>query len=137
MNIEFEKALQYIDLGNYDKAVNCLNAAIAKEEDEDNMIAATEYRCVLGELYVNMGLEVQARDELSAVVEFCDEHNLLSQQRFIAKSYLNAYDGIPLPEELGARKKEEKFVRPGDMPIVPKPVQNKAFINQQMRKNRR
>ncbi|MGN0686696.1 MAG: hypothetical protein ACI4KA_01155 [Oscillospiraceae bacterium] len=134
MNIEFEKALQYIDLGNYNKAIQSLNNAIMEEEDAGNDSEAVKIRCVLGELYVNLGMEAQARDVLTSVVEYCDEHHTHEQQRFIAKSYLNAYDGVPLPKELSHEKPIE---RPGDMPIIPKPVQNKAFINRQMNKKHR
>lgn len=136
MNIEFEKALQYIDLGNYDKAIIALNTAIMQEEDAENESAAAEYRCVLGELYVNLGMEAQARDELTSVVEYCDRTHTLDKQRVIAKAFLNAYDGIPLPGE-DPSAHEEKFVRPGDMPLVPKPVQDKAFISKQMSKKHR
>ena len=136
MNIEFEKALKFIDLGNYDKAIQALETAIRQAEEEKDDISATEYRCVLGELYVNLEMEEQARETLTSVVEFCDERNVLSKQRIIAKAYLNAYDGIPLPEELKNRS-NKKPARPGNMPLVPKPVQNKAFISKQMSKKHR
>lgn len=138
MNIEFEKALQYIDLGNYEKAIRALETAIMQEEDAENMDEATKYRCVLGELYVNLGMEAQARDELSTVVEYCDKTSTLNEQRTIAKAYINAYDGIPLPKEMRrGDESEKKITRPGDMPLVPKPMQNKAFINKQMSKKHR
>ena len=133
MNVEFEKALQYINLGKYDKAIESLNTAITKEEDEGNNTTATEYRCVLGELYVELEMEEQARTELTAVVNFCNEHNVLDKQRMIATAYLNAYNGIPLPKEMRAKKTE----RPGYMSMVPKPAQNKAFITKQMSKKHR
>ena len=136
MNVEFEKALGYIDIENYDKAIESLNAAIMKEEDAGDEIAATQYRCVLGELYANLGMEAPARDELNTVIDFCDEHHVLDQQRNIAKAYLNAFDGIPLPTEVSERN-SRNGQRPGDMPLVPKPMQNKAFITRQMNKKRR
>lgn len=139
MNVEFEKALKYIDLENYDKAIASLNTAIMQEEDADNEADATKYRCVLGELYVSLDMEAQARDELTTVVEYCDKTNTLEPQRRIAKAYLNAYDGIPLPADMMQREKSDakKAARPGDLPLIPKPMQNKAFITKQMSKKRR
>lgn len=139
MNVQFEAAKRYIDLENYDKAIAALSAAIMQEEDEGNFHDANGYRCVLGELYVQLGMEAQARDELTTVVEYCDEHNVMPEQRFIANAYLNAYDGIPLPKSLRGEPEDKQSAgkRPGFLPLVPKPVQNKAFIAKQMSKKRR
>ena len=138
MNVEFEKALQYINLGEYDKAIAALDTAIMQEEDAGNDTIATEYRCVLGELYVQLDMEIQARDELTTVVEYCDKNNVLEKQRKIAKAYLNAYDGIPLPKDLFSEEKPaKKSARPGHLPMVLKPTQDKAFIAKQMNKKRR
>ena len=139
MNVDFEAALQYIDRGNYEKALTLLDKAIMKEEDEGNYSTATEYRCVLGELYANLGMEMQARDELTSVIEYCNEHHVLDKQCNIAKAYINAFDGIPLPPEMLARNgaSKKKAEHPGNMPIVPKPMQNKLFIAKQMNKKRR
>ena len=135
MNIEFEKALGYIDTEAYEKAITSLNNAIMQEEDEDNLSTATEYRCVLGELCFRMGMEAQARDELNEVIRYCDETNTLAKQREIAKTLINAMDGI-LPE--GAQQEKPKAEeRPKHIPLVPKPVQDKAFITKQMNKKRR
>ncbi len=135
MNVEFEKALKYIDTESYEKAIACLNNAIMQEEDEDDLSAATEYRCVLGELYFRMGMEAQARDELNEVVRYCDETNTLSKQREIAKTFINAMDGI-LPEA-AKPEKPKADQHPKHIPLVPKPVQDKAFITKQMSKKRR
>ena len=54
-NINFEAALKYIDLGSYDKAVEKLKLAIDEESSKDNDTRATEYHCVLGELYAQLG----------------------------------------------------------------------------------
>lgn len=135
MNIEFQKALQYIDKESYEKAITCLNNAIMQEEDNDNLSTATEYRCVLGELYYQLGMEAQARDELNEVIFYCDEHNTLQKQREIAKTLVNAMDGILPPAP--AVEKPKAAQRPKHIPLVPKPVQDKAFITKQMSKKRR
>ena len=136
MNVEFEMALQYIDKQSYEKAIECLNNAIAKEEEKDNLSAATEYRCVLGELYYQLGMDPQAQDELAEVMRYCDETNTLTKQREIARTYINAMNGIMPPAPSVAKQVKAKKHH-SDLPIVPKPVQDKAFINRQMSKKRR
>ncbi len=127
MNIDFEAALKYIDLGNYEKAVEKLNTAIVAvgAETDEGM----EYRCVLGELYANMGMVNLSHDEFVKVMNYSEEHNTLVRQRTIAKTYLDAFAGnLPMPEK--------KIERPGDAPLVPKPRQNAAFIAKQTRKHK-
>ncbi len=136
MNVEFEKALQYIDKQSYEKAIECLNNAISKEEEKDNLSAATEYRCVLGELYYQLGMDLQAQDELTEVMKYCDETNTLTKQREIARTYINAINGI-LPPAPPVAQQAKAAKLPKDRPLVPKPVQDKAFINRQMSKKRR
>lgn len=133
-NINFEAALKYIDLGSYDKAVEKLKLAIDEESSKDNDTRATEYHCVLGELYAQLGKEDEAREEFTQVIQFADENNVLATQRSIAKTYINAFYGLipPAPE---ASNETEK--RPGYVPLVPKPVQNKGFISRQMNKKHR
>ena len=132
-NINFEAALKYIDLGSYDKAVEKLNAAIDEENSSNNESRAVEYRCVLGELYAQLGKKDEARDQFNQVIEYADENSVLAKQRTIAKTYIDAYDGlIKVPTADNAADK-----RPGDIPLVPKPVQNKGFISRQMNKKHR
>ena len=130
MNIDFEAALRYIDLGSYDKAIDSLKAAINKEIEKENDADATQYRCVLGELLANLGRKEEAREEFEQVLDFCDQTFILQKQRAIALAYLNAFDGIiteaPQPER-----------RPGDVPLIPKPRQDKGFITRQSRRNRK
>lgn len=140
MNIEFQKALQYIDKESYDKAIESLNIAITQEEDADDLALATEYRCVLGELYFNLNMDAQAIDELTEVMRYCDETNTLPKQREIAKTYINAINGIypqEVHEQAEVMAKTQTAKRPKDMPLVPKPMQNKAFITKQMSKKHR
>ena len=132
-NLNYEAALKYIDLGSYDKAVEKLKLAI-EESSKDNDIRATEYRCVLGELFAQLGKEEEAREEFTQVIQFADENNVLATQRSIAKTYINAFDGL-IPPAPAASNETEK--RPGDVPLVPKPVQNKGFISRQMNKKHR
>ena len=141
MNIEFQKALQYIDKEAYEKAIESLNIAITQEEEADNLSTATEYRCVLGELYYQLQMDAQALDELGEVIRYCDETNTLTKQREIARTYINAINGI-LPQEIkdkaeAAAKADAQAKRSKSMPLVPKPVQDKAFITKQMSKKRR
>ncbi len=129
MNIDFEAALKYIDLGSYDKAIEKLRSAIDKEKD--NPETAAQYRCVLGELFANLGRKDESRAELEQVLDYCDETHTLEKQRAIAQTYIDAFDGkIAHPAAQPAK-------RPGDVPLVPKPRQDKGFINRQSRKNHR
>ena len=130
MNMDFEAALKYIDLGSYDKAIEKLNSAIAKEDESDKGVA-TQYRCVLGELLVKLGRAEESRTEFDKVLAYCEETHTLQQQKVIAQTYIDAMDGkLPAPEQPSAK-------RPGDVPLVPKPVQNKGFISRQMSKKHR
>lgn len=133
-NLNYEAALKYIDLGSYDKAVEKLKLAIDEESSKDNDIRATEYRCVLGELFAQLGKEEEAREEFTQVIQFADENSTLDTQRSIAQTYINAFEGLlpPIPSA-----NTEPANRPGDVPLVPKPVQNKGFISRQMNKKHR
>ena len=133
-NLNYEAALKYIDLGSYDKAVEKLNLAIDEESSKDNDIRATEYRCVLGELFAQLGKEDEAREEFTQVIQFADENSTLDTQRSIAQTYINAFEGLlpPIPSA-----NTEPANRPGDVPLVPMPVQNKGFISRQMNKKHR
>ena len=133
-NINFEAALKYIDLGSYDKAVEKLKLAIDEESSKDNDTRATEYHCVLGEHYAQLGKEDEAREEFTQVIQFADENSTLDTQRSIAQTYINAFEGLlpPIPSA-----NTEPANRPGDVPLVPKPVQNKGFISRQMNKKHR
>ena len=107
-NINFEAALKYIDLGSYDKAVEKLKLAIDEESSKDK--------------------------EFTQVIQFADENSTLDTQRSIAQTYINAFEGLlpPIPSA-----NTEPANRPGDVPLVPKPVQNKGFISRQMNKKHR
>ncbi len=89
MNISFEVALQLINLGSYDKAVERLNEAIAQETENKNESAATEYRCVLAELLANLGKKDEANEEFVKVVSYCIKTGSLPKQREIAEGYLS------------------------------------------------
>lgn len=131
MNIEFEAALKYIDLGNYDKAIEGINSAIARETEKGNLSDAAQFRCVLGELYANLGKVEDSTREFEQVLDYCDETSTLQQQRKIAQTYLDAFSGkLPMPAA------PERMKRPGDVPLVPKPRQNAAFIAKQSRRHK-
>lgn len=133
INVNVSAALKYIDLGNEEKAIELLQLAISQEAEKGDETAATEYRCVLGEYYANLGQSENARDLFNQVVNFCDETHTLGKQRDIAQTYLDIMDGKIDPAELEAANKAK---RNPSVPLVPKPVQNKAFIAKQMNKRK-
>lgn len=125
MNVYFEAALRYIDLGSYDKAIEKLKTAIDMESKDPE--TQTQYRCVLGELYANLHMVEESREEFNKVLDYCQESHTLQKQKAIAQTYIDAFDGkLKMPEE--------KQKRPGDAPLVPKPRQNAAFIAKQARR---
>lgn len=131
MNIDFEAALQYIDLGSYEKAIDKLKSAISKETEKGDITTATEYRCVLGELYANLHMIEESTDEFNQVLDFCDENFTLQKQREIAQTYIDIFNG-KVPASLA----NERVKRLGDVPLVPKPRQDTAFIAKQSRKHK-
>ena len=88
MNVNFEIALQYINLGSYEKAEKELKTAIAAETEKQNLSAATEYRCVLGELLANLGRKKDSNEQFKQVVEYCKKTGELKKQREIAEGFL-------------------------------------------------
>lgn len=127
--MDFEAALKYIDLGSYDKAIEKLNSAI--EQESGNQDTAIQYRCVLGELHANLGHGEESRAEFEKVLEYCEETHTLQKQKVIAQTYIDAMDGkLEMPKQPAQK-------RPGDVPVVPKPVQNKGFISRQMNRKHR
>ncbi len=145
MNVNFEKAVRYIDLGSYTKAVDALNAAINEANEAGNAREAIQYKCVLGELYAQLEIEAHAKAVLQEVVAYCDENRCLHEQREIAQKYLIAYETGTIDKVLNeepapapaARPEAKKAERPGYVPLVPKPTQDKSFITKQMSKKRR
>ena len=124
-NPNFNLALEYINAGNYEKAVAklevCINDAIAA----DNVSESMQARCVLGELYANIGKKGEAIDHFTQVVKYCTDTGLLRTQGQIAAEYLKA-----LTENKPIKK-------PNHIPMVEKPVQDKAFITRTMNKKRK
>ncbi len=114
MNIMFETALKYIDLGSYDKAVENLNKAIEEEKNSGNEQTAIEYTCVLGELLANMGKKNDSRKAFLEVFSYCEKNKALPKQREIAAKFLASFEDAKSA----------------------KPIQNKAFISRQMRKRK-
>lgn len=130
MNVHFELAIQFINLEDYDKALRELNEAIAGENGAGNENSAIQYTCVLGELLANLGRIEESRSEFNKVIEYCRRTDSLPKQLDIAETYIAAFDGkIQMTPQLARR--------PGDAPLVGKPIQNKAFISKQMNKRRK
>lgn len=88
MNVNFEMALRYINLGSYEKAEKELKTAIDAETEKQNLSIAAEYRCVLGELLANLGRKKDSDKQFKQVVEYCEKTGKLSKQREIAEGYL-------------------------------------------------
>ncbi len=129
MNIKFEAALQYINLGNYEEAEKHLNEAIAEEEEKHNGSGAAAYRCVLAELLANIGRKQEARGLFDKVVAYCDDTSTMSEQREIAMAYIHDIDrNLPMPNAIQKRGASQ--------PMIDKPVQNRAFITRQMNKHK-
>lgn len=126
-NINFKAALRYIDLGESEKAIELLKLAIEQEFDKDNESDSIEYRCVLGEYLSKLGRQDEAREEFSEVLRYCDTYTALPRQRAIAKTSIDIIDGVI--------KAPEDKPHPS-LPIFPKPMQNKAFITQQLKKKK-
>lgn len=133
INVNVTAALRYIDLGNEEKAIELLQLAISQEAEKGDETSATEYRCILGEYYANLGQSENARDLFNQVVNFCEESRTLAKQRDIAQTWLDIFDGKLDPAALEAAKKPK---RDPSVPLVPKPMQNKAFISKQMNKRK-
>lgn len=91
MNINFEVALQSINLGSYDKAADHLKKAIEEERANGNESIAIEYTCVLGDLFSNLGDEAKAKVLFDKVIEYCDKTNSLGKQREIAEKFLKSF----------------------------------------------
>lgn len=124
---KFNMALGYINNGNYDKAVKLLNECIDDAKANDNPVEETQVRCVLGELYANLGNKEDAVNNFSQVLEYCNSTQSLPDQAKIAATYIKAIaEGKPAGSD-----------RPRNIPLVPKPVQNKAFITKAMNKRRK
>jgi tetratricopeptide (TPR) repeat protein len=130
MNMDFEAAMQYINLENYDKAAESLKKAIDKEMADDNESRATEYRCVLGELLANLDRREEARDEFAQALDYCNFSGELHDQKAIATAFIDAIDaGRELPNfSKPAAPQTAAPKRNPSVPLVPKPVQDKAFI---------
>ncbi len=147
MNVNLQKALSYIDLGSYNKAVDALNAAISEANEAGNESEAIQYKCVLGELYAQLEMEEQAKANFQEVVNYCDANSCLAEQRRIARDHLIAYETGTIdqlldpqpaaPAAQAANSGAKKAARPRHIPLVPKPVQDKSFISRQMSKKRR
>lgn len=111
-------------------ALQELDSAIAEERENGNENAEIQYTCVLGELLANLGEVERSRGEFTKVIEYCNRTGSLSKQLDIAQTYIAAFDGK-------IQMTSASMKRPGDAPLVGKPVQNKAFISKQMNKRKK
>ncbi len=123
MNVNFEMAIQYINLEAYDKAIEALQTAIREESDKNDERTAIEYTCVLGELLADLSRNQESEQEFLKVLEYCNRTNSLPKQRGIAKDFLDLFHG------------NVQFVtEAAEVPRNVKQVQDKSFIVKQQRK---
>lgn len=108
MDVHFDAALNFINMGKYEKAVENLEVAIKAESDSGNATSAMECTCVLGELLANMGETDRAREEFKKVLEYCSSTNSLPKQQKIAQDFIDKFDGNTAAEKL---KKSEAAKR--------------------------
>lgn len=126
MNVNFEMAIQYINLEEYEKAVESLKAAVKEESDRGNEKGAAEYTCVLGELYADLGMKDESIGEFTKVLDYCNRTNSLPKQRQIAKDFLDLFSGnIKLVTDT------PKTI---DVPFNTMGMQSKGFIAKNQRK---
>lgn len=110
MNVNFEMAIQYINMEEYDKAIESLKKAIADEVENNNEKAATEYTCVLGELLADLGRRDESEAEFIKVLDYCVKTNSLPKQARIAKEFLDFFHGkvqlvsAPVPRNRAERR---------------------------------
>lgn len=122
MNVNFEMAIQYINLESYDKAVEALGKAIEEEKAGGNEQGAIEYTCVLGELLADLGEKEKAAVEFLKVTEYCNRTNSLPKQARIAKDFLDFFNGS---------------TKPISAPINILGMTSKGFISQQQRRKKK
>ncbi len=124
MNTNFEMAIQYINLEEYDKAVESLKKAIAAEQEAGNEKAAMEYTCVLGELLADLGRREEAIPEFLKIIEFDNKTNSIPKQAKIAREFLMFFSG-------------EMQVVQAEAPKNLAQMQTKAFVNRHQRGRKR
>lgn len=122
MNVNFEMAIQYINLEDYGKAVEALAKAIEEEKTGGNEQAAIEYTCVLGELLADLGEKEKAATEFLKVTEYCSRTNSLPKQAKIAKDFLDFISGS---------------TKPISAPVNILGMTSKGFISQQQRRKKK
>lgn len=123
-NINFEMAIQNINLEQYDKAVEFLKTAIIEEQEAGNEKIAMEYTCVLGELYADLGRRNESITEFIKVLEFDKKNNSIPQQAKIAREFLEFFRG-------------EMQVVTAEAPKNLAQMQTKAFVNRHQRGHKR
>lgn len=93
MDVHFSVALNLINMGKYEKAVENLETAIKAESDSGNDGSAMECTCVLGELLANMGETDRAREEFKKVLDYCSSTKSHPKQQKIAQEFIDKFDG--------------------------------------------
>lgn len=109
MNVNFEMAIQFINMEEYDKAVDSLKIAIAAEYENNDEKTAVEYTCVLGELLADLGRRDESEAEFLKVLDYCIKTNSLPKQARIAKDFLDFFHGeIKLVTDVVPRNRAER-----------------------------
>lgn len=123
-NINFEMAIQNINLEQYDKAVEFLKTAITEEQEAGHEKIAMEYTCVLAELYADLGRRNESITEFIKVLEFDKKNNSIPKQAKIAREFLEFFRG-------------EMQVVTAEAPKNLAQMQTKAFVNRHQRGRKR
>lgn len=109
MNVNFEMAIQFINMEEYDKAVDSLKKAIAAEYEKNDEKAAIEYTCVLGELLADLDRRAEAEAEFIKVLEYSDKTNSVPKQAKIAIEFLDFFHGkVKLITDVVPRNRAER-----------------------------
>lgn len=119
MNINFEAAIRYINIGESEQAIKELKEAIRSEIANNSENISIQYRCVLGELLHDLQRDDEAAEEFKKVIDYCKRTGSLPNQEKIAEEFLKAING-------NITITAEQLNIPGSTELMSMPVQNNS-----------
>lgn len=119
MNINFEAAIRYINIGESEQAIKELKEAIRSEIANNSENISIQYRCVLGELLHDLERDDEAAEEFKKVIDYCKRTGSLPNQEKIAEEFLKAING-------NITITAEQLNIPGSTELMSMPVQNNS-----------
>ena len=119
MNINFEAAIRYINIGESEQAIKELKEAIRSEIANNSENISIQYRCVLGELLHDLQRDDEAAKEFKKVIDYCKRTGSLPNQEKIAEEFLKAING-------NITITAEQLNIPGSTELMSMPVQNNS-----------